>query len=272
NFLYLDVSLRNDWSSTLPQGENSYLYYSLSSSFVFSEKLNLGKTLSYGKLRLGYAQVGNDTDPYQLLATYAAQVPANRLPTFSESSILPNANLKPEISTSFEVGTELKFFNNRVGLDLTYYNTNSRNQILPIQLSATTGYASRIINAGLIQNNGFEATLKLNPVRNANGFNWDIDLNWSTNRSEVKELFTDPESGQEISNYVMASRYVTVEARVGERMGQMYGIGYARVSDDPKSPYYDKTGQYVGQIVYSANGKPIATTERVSLGNYNPDW
>lgn len=273
NYLFLDLSLRNDWSSTLPTNNNSYLYYSASSSFVFSELLGLdNSTLSFGKLRLGYAQVGNDTDPYQLLATYSAQTAANGLPTFLESSALPNADLKPEISSSFEVGTELKFLMNRVGLDLTYYNTNSRNQILPIQLSNTTGYNSRIINAGLIQNRGLEAVLHLTPVKSSKGFNWDIDINWSANRSEVKELFTDPESGQEINNYVMASRYITVEARVGERMGDMYGIGFVRVSDDPSSPYYDKTGQYVGQIVYSSNGKPLATTERIKLGNYNPDW
>ena len=274
NYLYLDLSLRNDWSSTLPADNNSYLYYSASSSFVFSEAFNIkNDVLSFGKLRLGYAQVGNDTDPYQLLATYAAQTPAQGLPTFTESSNLPNAELKPEISSSLEVGTELKFWLNRVGLDLTYYNSGSRNQILPIQLSSTTGYSRRIINAGLIQNRGFEAVLHLSPFVSKNrGFSWDIDFNWSTNRSEVKELFTDPVSGQEIKSYVMADRYVTVEARVGERMGDMYGIGFERVSADPNDKYYDKTGQYVGQIVYSANGKPVPTTERIKLGNYNPDW
>ena len=273
NYLFLDLSLRNDWSSTLPSDNNSYLYYSASSSLVFSELLGLdNKTFSYGKLRLGYAQVGNDTDPYQLLATYNAQTAANGLPTFEESAALPNANLKPEISSSFEIGTELKFLMNRVGLDLTYYNSNSENQILPIQLSNTTGYSTRIINAGLIQNNGVEAVLHLTPFKNPKGFNWDVDINWAANRSTVKELYTDPESGQKINNYVMANRYITVEARVGERMGDMYGIGYVRVSADPKSKYYDVTGQYVGQIVFSANGKPLATTERIKLGNYNPDW
>lgn len=275
NFAFLDFSVRNDWSSTLPTDNNSYLYYSASGSLVFTDMLEMNSNLlSYGKLRLGYAQVGNDTDPYQLLATFQAQTAANGLPTFEESAALPNAELKPEISGSFEVGAELKFWLNRVGLDVTYYQTNSRNQILPIQLSNTTGYSSRIINAGLIENRGVELMLHLNPVRNTskNGFNWDIDVNWSTNRGEVKELYTDPESGQEIKNYVMASRYITVEARVGERMGDMYGIGFERVSSDPGDKYYDPTGQYVGQIVYSANGKPIATTERIKLGNYNPDW
>ncbi len=273
NYLFLDLSLRNDWSSTLPSNNNSYLYYSASSSLVFSELFKLDESvLSYGKLRLGYAQVGNDTDPYQLIATYAAQTAANGLPTFEESAALPNADLKPEISSSIELGTELKFFYNRVGLDLTVYNSDSRNQILPIQLSNTSGYNTRIINAGLIQNRGIEAMLHLSPVKNSTGFSWDIDLNWSTNRSSVKELYTDPVSGQEIKSYIMANRYVTVEARVGERMGDMYGIGYVRVSDDPASKYYDATGQYVGQVVYSSNGKPLPTTERIKLGNYNPDW
>ena len=274
NFLYLDLSLRNDWSSTLPANNNSYLYYSASTSFIFSEALGLtDNILSFGKLRLGYAQVGNDTDPYQLLATYAAQTPAQGLPTFSESSNLPNSDLKPEISSSIEIGTELKFWLNRVGLDVTYYNTDSRNQILPIQLSSTTGYSRRVINAGLIQNRGLEAVLHISPIVNkGDGFKWDMDFNWSTNRSEVKELFTDPVSGQEIKSYVMADRYVTVEARVGERMGDMYGIGYERVSNDPNDTYYDKTGQHVGEIIYSANGKPVPTTERIKLGNYNPDW
>ena len=273
DYLFLDLSVRNDWSSSLPNGNNSYLYFSASSGLVFTDLLKINsETLSYGKLRMGLAQVGNDTSPYQLAATYASQTPANGNPSYEESGALPNSNLKPEISTSFEVGTELKFFLNRVGLDLTYYNTNSRNQILPIQLSNTSGYTSRIINAGLIQNSGIEPVLHLSPVKNPKGFSWDMDVNWSTNRSKVKELYTDPESGQEIKSYVMASQYVTVEARVGERMGDMYGIGFVRVSADPSSPYYDKTGQYVGRIVYSPNGKPLATTERVKLGNYNPDW
>ncbi|HRG20187.1 MAG TPA: SusC/RagA family TonB-linked outer membrane protein [Saprospiraceae bacterium] len=273
DYLFLDLSVRNDWSSSLPKENNSYLYYSASSGLIFTDLLKINSdVLSYGKLRVGLAQVGNDTNPYQLRATYTSQTPANGNPSYEESGALPNAELKPEISTSFEVGTELKFLLNRVGLDLTYYNTNSENQILPIQLSNTTGYSTRIINAGLIQNNGFEAVLHLTPVKNTKGLTWDVDVNWSANRSTVKELYTDPQSGQEINSYVMASQYVTVEARVGERMGAMYGIGFVRVSADPASKYYDKTGEHVGEIVYSSNGKPLATTERIKLGNYNPDW
>lgn len=273
-YLYLDLSARNDWSSTLPSANNSYFYYSANASAVFTDMFNIDPSgpLSFGKLRLGYAQVGNDTDPYQLQAVYAAQVAAQGLPTFAEGGQIPNANLKPEISKSFEAGFDLRFFNNRIGLDATYYNTNSENQILGVALSNTTGYTARLINAGLINNQGFEVMLRLVPVRTKGGFEWNADLNWSRNRSEVKELYTDPVSGQEITNYVMASRYITVEARLGEQMGDMYGIGYVRVSSDPNSPYYDPSGQYVGQVVYGNNGKPIATTSRIKLGNYNPDW
>lgn len=273
NYLYLDLSARNDWSSTLPSDSRSYLYYAANVSAVLTDafKINPNSALSFAKIRFGVAQVGNDTDPYQLATIYNAQTPVQGSPSYSESGVLVNPALKPEISTSIETGFDLRFFKNRVGLDFTYYNTQSKNQILPIPLSGTSGYSARIINAGLIQNNGVEVTLNLVPLRTRN-FSWDIALNFSRNRSKVKELFTDPVSGQEITNYVMASRYVTVEARVNEQMGNMYGIGYTRVSNDPNDPYYDPTGQHVGQIVYNTQGKPVATPTRVLLGNYNPDW
>jgi hypothetical protein len=128
-----------------------------------------------------------------------------------------------------------------------------------------------VINAGLIENSGIEVVLNLIPVQTS-AFEWSLDLNFSRNRSTVKELYKDPVSGQEIKNYVLANRYVTVEARVGERMGDMYGIGFERVSSDPNSQYYDPTGQYVGQIIYNAQGKPLPTATTIKLGNYNPDW
>lgn len=272
NAYYLDLSARNDWSSTLPADSRSYLYYSANASAVLTDAFDIkSNILSFAKLRLGYAQVGNDTDPYQLIALYSAQTPVQGQPSYSESSTLVLSDLKPEISTSIETGIELRFLKNKIGLDLTYYNTESRNQLLPLTLSATTGYSRRFINAGLVRNQGLEATLTINPFKTRD-FSWDVALNWSANRSKVEELYTDPVTGQKVTNYVMADRYITVEARVGERMGDMYGIGFERVSADPNSPYYDKTGQYVGQIVYNAAGKPIETATRIKLGNYNPDW
>jgi TonB-linked SusC/RagA family outer membrane protein len=272
NYLYLDVSARNDWSSTLPSDSRSYLYYAANVSAVLTDALKINSNfLSFAKIRFGVAQVGNDTDPYQLATIFNAQQAVLGSPSYSESGVLVNADLKPEISTSIETGADLRFFRNRIGLDFTYYNTQSKNQILPIPLTNTSGYSARIINAGLIENQGVELTLSLSPIRKRD-FSWDIALNFSRNRSEVKELFTDPVSGQSVTNYVLASRYVTVEARVGEQMGNIYGIGYARVSNDPNSPYYDPTGQNVGKVVYNSQGKPVATASRVLLGNYNPDW
>lgn len=272
NYLYLDVSARNDWSSTLPADSRSYLYYAANVSAVLTDAFKIkSDILSFAKLRFGVAQVGNDTDPYQLATIFNAQQAVLGSPSYSESSVLVNADLKPEISTSIETGFDVRFFRNRLGIDFTYYNTQSKNQILPIPLTNTSGYSARIINAGLIENQGMELTLNVTPIRKRD-FSWDIALNFSRNRSEVKELFTDPVSGQTVSNYVLASRYVTVEARVGEQMGNMYGIGYARVSSDPNDKYYDPSGQNVGQIVYNSQGKPVPTSSRVLLGNYNPDW
>ena len=274
NFLYLDLSARNDWSSTLPSTSRSYLYYSANAGFVFSELLKLSNTspLSFGKFRLGVAQVGNDTDPFQLAAVFNAATPVKGNPVYSQSSVLVNADLKPEISSSVETGFDLRFFRNRLTLDATYYRTNSKNQIINIPLSNTTGYSSRIINAGLIRNYGVEVSLGLTPVE-AKDFSWTVNLNWSVNRSKVIDLYTDPDTGEELDSYVIGSRYVTVEARLGEQMGSMYGIGFARVQNtDSKAPYYDASGQYTGQIVYNSTGKPVATTNRILLGNYNPDW
>ena len=140
---------------------------------------------------------------------------------------------------------------NRIGLSATYYNTLSRNQILQVPITVTSGYTAKILNAGKIRNKGIELSLNVVPVR-ISGLEWSVDVNWSKNNSEILDL-TD-----EISNYVMASKYVTVEARVGGRMGDIYGYGYERNPD--------------GEIIFSSNGRPKQTTEKILLGNYNPDW
>jgi hypothetical protein len=233
---------------------------------VVSDILLLPGFISFAKLRAGIAQVGNDTDPYQFAQPFNPQTPWGTTPTFGESSQIPNLNLKPEISTSQEYGIDLRFLNNRVGLDLTYYRNDSRNQIIFVPLSNTTGYGTVVQNAGLIRNQGWEVMLNLVPVQMAdNGFRWNIDVNWSRNRSVVKEL------ADGIQRYQLASRYFSVEARVGERMGDMYGLGYQRVSSDPNSPYYDPSGQFVGQVI-NENGRPLRTGSTIKLGNYNPDW
>ncbi len=275
NKLFLDITGRNDWSSALTLPEdlkafgnevNSYFYSSAALSAVISDMVTLPKAISFFKLRGSFAQVGNDTDPFAFTQTYNRSEPFGSFQIYSETSSLANLNLKPEISSAYEFGTDIRFFKGRLGLDLTFYQSRTKNQILNIPLSSTSGYDTRKINAGLIRNNGVEMMLTAVPVEKKD-FKWNAFVNFSANRSTVLEL------SDGLTNYVMASRRVSVEARVGERMGDLYGIGFARVQNtDPTAKYYDASGKYVGQMVYGANGRPVATTNRIKLGNYNPDF
>lgn len=276
NYLFLEVTGRNDWSSalTLPaelkalgSEKNSFFYSSAALSAVLSDMVKLPEIINFAKVRGSVAQVGNDTDPFTFTQAYNPSTAFGTAQIYSETDRLANLSLKPEISTAFEIGTEVKLMNNRIGLDLTFYQSNTKNQIINIPLSQTSGYSTRSINAGLIRNYGFEAMLNLVPVvGKKNGLRWTVDLNFSTNRSKVVEL------SDGLTNLVMASRSVSIEARVGERMGDMYGIGFARVQNtNPAGAHYDATGKNVGQIVFS-NGRPVRTTDRIKMGNYNPDW
>lgn len=275
NYLFLDITARNDWSSalTLPANlkllgneQNSFFYPSAALSAIISDIAKLPSSISFAKLRASVAQVGNDTDPFTFTQAFNPGTAFGTAQIYGETDRLANLSLKPEISTAFEIGAEIKFLKNRIGLDLTYYNSSTKNQIINIPLSNTTGYSSRAINAGLIKNYGFEAMLNIVPVITKKGFKWTTDINFSTNRSKVVSL------SDGLTNLVMANRRVSIEARVGERMGDMYGIGFARVqSTDKAAPYYDATGKFAGQMVFN-NGRPIPTTQRIKLGNYNPDW
>jgi hypothetical protein len=276
NMLFLDLTGRNDWSSalTLPENlkefgneDNSYFYSSISLSAILSEMVKLPSAISYAKLRGSFAQVGNDTDPFTFTQSYNPSTPFGNFQIYGETDRLTNLNLKPEISNAFEVGAEVKFLKNRIGLDFTYYNSTTSNQILNIPLSITSGYNSRSINAGKIKNWGYEVMLNIQGIKTKN-LRWSTDFNFSANRSKVLELRDG------LTNFVMASRRVTVEARVGERMGDLYGIGFARAQNtNPTAPYYDASGKFVGQMVFDANnGRPIRTTNRIKLGNYNPDF
>lgn len=276
NYLFLEMTGRNDWSSalTLPaelkalgSEKNSFFYTSAALSAVVSDMFKLPEIINFAKVRGSVAQVGNDTDPFTFTQAFNPSTAFGTSQIYSETDRLANLSLKPEISTAFEIGTEIKLLNNRVGLDLTFYQSNTKNQIINIPLSQTSGYSTRSINAGLIKNYGFEAMLNLVPVvGKKNGLRWTVDLNFSSNRSKVVEL------SDGLTNLVMASRSVSIEARVGERMGDMYGIGFARVQNtNPAGAHYDATGKFVGQMVFS-NGRPVRTTERIKMGNYNPDW
>ena len=268
NYLFLDVTARNDWSTaltlpaavdTLGQTINSYFYPSASLSAVVSDILKLPEWVSFGKVRTSLAQVGNDTDPYRFTSGYVRDNPWGDYPVYGSSNTLVNYNLKPEISTSFEIGTEWRFLKSRAGLDFTFYNINTRNQILPsVPVSSTSGYGNRIVNAGEIRNYGFEVMLTGTPVQ-IGSFKWDVNVNWSANRSKVIEF------DGEVEDYQMAERHgVSIRAQVGQRMGDMYAIGFKRVED--------KNSQYYGQKVLNESGRYLSTNNLIKVGNYNANW
>jgi TonB-linked SusC/RagA family outer membrane protein len=271
--VFLDVTARNDWSSTLPASNRSYFYPSAALSTVITDLVPSIKNdvLSFVKLRGSWAQVGNDTQPYQLLPTFRASSTSwnGTIPQFFEPTQRPNDLLRPEITTGREIGAEARFLRGRVGLDVTYYDQTTKDQIIPVQLSKATGYNSAFQNIGKMQNRGLEISLTGTPVRLDNGFSWDVAVNFARNRNRVLELLPGV-----LENLVLNERRgLTLEARVGSPYGNLYGYGFARVQGtDPEGLYYDATGQYVGQLVIGANGLPIRDGQQKILGNVQPDW
>lgn len=258
NKLFMDITARNDWSSTLPSNNNSYFYPSVSTSALFNEIFELPSFIDLLKLRAGWAEVGKDTGPYQLYNAYNVGLPFGSTPVLSETSALKNPDLKPESINTYEFGLEFSLFKDRVGMDFTYYDIRSRDQVINIPLSQTTAYSSRVINAGEIKNTGFEVMLRGTPLKLDNGFKWNVNVNFAKNRSEIVEL-------TEGINAVVQSapgEDATLEARVGERMGALYGPGFERVESGPLK----------GEIIIAANGEPIKTTSPIYLGNFNSDW
>ena len=258
DYLYLDVTGRNDWSSTLPDGNNSYFYPSVSTSFIFTDAFAaaMPSAISYGKLRASWARVGSDTDPYRTAAIYTQ--PSSGLfgsvPRFTTFNTIPNPTLRPEETTSWELGTEMRFAQDRVGLDFTYYDQATRDQILAVAVSPATGFTHKVLNAGEITNRGVELQLSAIPVRMNNGFEWSTTLNFARNRNEVTELVDGIEA---ISLNGLGYWDLTVEARVGEPYGALYGFPLLR---------NDR-----GELILN-NGLPQASSEKTVLGNYNPDW
>jgi len=255
NYAYLNLTARNDWSSTLPSSNRSYFYPSINGSLVLSEALNLkSNTLDFLKLRGGWSEVGNDADPYQLSTVYNFQTAFDGNPIQTSSQKKLNPDLKPETTRSTEFGLESSFLKNRLHLDVAYYNTNSFDQILEIKTTAASGYTSQLINAGKINNHGIEIQLDGSPVQGRN-FKWNVGLNYSSNKSKVEILDYDGK----IQNYTIGSSGgVDVLASVGKAYGTLYGTAYLRDAS--------------GNIVVGANGLPKADPQNRVLGHYTPDW
>ncbi len=254
NYLFLDVTGRNDWSSTLPAGNNSYFYPSVSLSAVLTDMLNVQSgLLSFAKIRGSWAQVGNDALPYQLQQVFdPTGLWDGSLPKFAVSSQLTNTGLKPETTTGVELGVDLRFLNGRIALDFTYYNQSTKDQILAVDISRASGFEKRLLNAGQITNKGVEVMLTGNILQLPNGFSWDVAINFARNRNEVVEL------ADGLSSLTLWSiRGASLEARVGEAYGNLYGNKFARTDD--------------GQVIYK-NGFPTTLTGQHIIGNITPDW
>jgi TonB-linked SusC/RagA family outer membrane protein len=258
NWWTVEGTARNDWSSTLPVANNSYFYPSINTSIVLTDALPTlkSRTLSYAKLRGSIARVGNDADPYQLETTYSGvSSKFAGQAQFSLGNTLANADLKPEITQSGEVGLELGFFDGRASLDATYYDKATRNQIFNVTVSPATGFTSKAINAGKISNKGFEALVSVTPILLSNGFNWTTTFNYAHNSSKVEELYPGV-------NTIVLGQGIFAEVSVEARKGEPYGTIFAQGFDHDSA-----TG-----LVLTDGGLPVVSTGFRVFGNTQPSW
>ncbi len=255
SFLYLDLTMRHDWSSSLPSYENPYNYPSISTSFILTEAFNIkSKILTFGKIRISWADVGNDADPYKRKAVYYSgsfgEVPVNYL-----GSTLSLDDIKPEKTKSWEAGADFRFFQNKVGFDLSIYKAISYNQILEIETSKATAYNKAVINAGEIENKGIELEISIQPIKKKD-FSWDIDINFAKNISKILSL-KEGYGTYPITN----TSQIIIEARVGDPYGNIMGTYILTDSVSGQYLIDPTTGLYISSGI-----------EKKLLGNINPDW
>ncbi len=252
NFLYLEGSYRNEKASTLPSADNTFGYYSLSSSFIFSNFIE-SDILTFGKLRVGYAETGNAADALRIYDTFSSTGNMAGNPLYSLPGSKNNANLKDESTKEAEIGLEMKFANNRLGFDFSAYDKKSVDQIMSVSVSTATGYNSKFVNAGEISNKGVELSLFANPVK-MNDFNWNLNINWSKNTNEVVSLYGDIDQLQLAS----VQGGVSINATVGQPYGSIVGYNYV---------YNDNGEKLIGD-----NGHYLKSSSKEVIGNVNPDW
>lgn len=251
-WLYFDFTLRNDWSSTLPAASNSYFYHSENLSFLFTNAFGIkSDVLTTGKLRASYAQVGNDTDPYRTRQYYYVSQSLLPYPLGGFDAELATYDLQPEITGSWELGTNLNFFSNRIVLDLTYYFKNSNNQIMEVALPPSSGFSTIFRNAAHLQNSGLEVQADFNLI-NKKDFEWNTTITWSKNKSLVVKLFQDTKSFPLDEQW-----FSTIQANEGKEYGNIYTYDFKR---DNK-----------GRILVDDKGF-VLKGDYKSMGNINPDW
>ncbi|MDO5979579.1 SusC/RagA family TonB-linked outer membrane protein [Flavivirga spongiicola] len=252
--LFLDVTTRNDWSSTLPSNNRSFFYPSIGISSILSEMIPNLKSdkLTYFKVRASYAQVGNDTAPYRLSPTYIYNGANGGIIT--RNTLKPNENLKPEISSSIEFGTDIRLFKNRLGLDFTWFKTNTTDQIFTIDIPESSGFSQKVINGGEVENKGIEFVLSAKPIK-LKDFSWDITANFASYKSKVISINGD----RETLSIGGEGRIARVQVTKGGEYGDFYIRGFNRTDN--------------GDILVASNGVPEFTSGLdIKGGNFNPDW
>ncbi|MBN9349778.1 MAG: SusC/RagA family TonB-linked outer membrane protein [Chitinophagaceae bacterium] len=258
-YLYLTGTFRNDWSSALAPKNNSFFYPSVSLSYVFTDMINnhggtLPSWLSFGKLRASYAEAGSDLNPYELFNTYRIDTDPNGNTTASRRGTLFDSTVRSQLIRSYEAGAELRFFDNRVSLDVSVYKSNAIRQLINLPMDPLSGYSSMKINAGNVQNKGIEVTANARIIQSKSSFNWDMGVNFSHNKNTVPYIY------QGVNKYQLGGfDNIQVLAVAGEPYGEIYGNKLLRVTDN-KDPNY-------GQLILSTNGLPQATTDISRLGN-----
>lgn len=256
DYLFLDVTARQDWSTTI---KKAFFYPSVSAAWVISDMVGKnGGTLpswwSYGKVRASYAEVGNDLKYYQLFNTYSIGKDPNGNTTASRGDILFNEDVVNELIKSYEVGAETRFFDGRFGVDFSWYKTNATNQLITLPMNPLSGYKGKIINAGDIQNKGIEIMADAAILRNAEGLNWNLTVNYSHNENVIKAL------AEGVEQYSLGGfDNISVIGAVKQKYGEIWGTGFRRVTDEA-SPYF-------GQLLLSEAGFVQATSDKVRLGN-----
>lgn len=252
NKLFLDITGRNDWSSTLPKNNRSFFYPSVSVSGILNEWIRMPKEISLLKLRASWAQVGNDTDPYKTSGYYETSPFAGSLTT---SQTLFNADFKPEISNNYEVGLDFRMFNNRIGLDATFYYNRTKNQILDAPFDPTTGYTKGTINSGCVRNQGIELVLHAMPIKTKD-WEWNVTLNWSKNDNKILSLSPEADEQQVIGSYVSGN--VSIIGTVGGTTGDLWGYKLKRND--------------AGQVIIGSDGLPERTDAIEYVGCAYADW
>ncbi len=269
--LYLNLTARNDWSSTLPINANSYFYPGATLSWIFTRLIPKNDILEFGKLRLAYGKTGNDADPYQTAVRFiqgtsrayygtdVAKFPMNGVNSFQASSTIGSSDLKPEMTTEYEVGLNLALLKNRVNIDFSFYNRETKDQIFTLPVDPATGYSYMVTNFGNVRNRGIELLVNTTPIQTKD-FRWDLGFNFSKNQNKVLSMPASVEGGKTtIYNFSAGNDAVYFYAEEGNPMGEFYTY----------MPQYTEDGK----LIVGSDGQPILTTELQDTGkNMNPDW